>query len=726
MAVDVEKIKAVRAAHRVLADYQYEPAEVLQGYSGQTLYINLSENTISARPVTDQMKEIFIGGRGFGLWLLWNAVTGDTKWDDPENEIIISSGPLGGTTNFPGSGKSLCVSISPTTGSVVDSNVGGYFGPLLKFAGWDAIEVQGKAEKDVIVFIDGDQGRITIEEAPGASTDSYPVGEEVLAMFADKEAEKRDISSVSAGTGADHALFGCLNFSWYDVRRQRIRLKQAGRGGIGTVFRDKGLKALVIKKGGVNSESNRPADRQRVNQVGIKMHREMHDFDHVQCHMRTVGTAHLVEIMDDYDLLPTHNFKFGCHPDAKNLYSDYYLNAFNQTTADGCWYGCTMACSKGMDGFQLRSGPYQGQIVTVDGPEYETIAGVGSNLGIFDPHWVGELNYYCDTYGLDTISFGTGLAFVMECYEAGILNSEITGGLELKFGAAEAAAELLHRTARGEGFGLVFGQGIRRMKEIFAEEYGGDPAFLLDIGMEAKGMEYSEYMTKESLAMQGGYGLALKGAQHDEAWLIFMDMVNNQIPTFEDKAEALHYFPMWRTWFGLNGLCKVIWNDIEPEDNALTPEPAKIPEHVDNYTHFFAGVTGREVTKEDLIFMSERVYNFQRVFNLKMGYGRREHDAIPYRSAGPVTAEEYESRMERYNTQLREKLGLDPQGMTTEEKVARLRAFREAEYGRLADAVYKRRGWTADGVPTIAKLRELGIDFPDVVAVVKPHQKGGR
>jgi aldehyde:ferredoxin oxidoreductase len=726
MAVDVEKMKAMRAAHRVLAEYRYQPAEVLKGYSGQTLYINLSENTISARPVTDQMKEIFIGGRGFGLWRLWNGVTGDTKWDDPENEIVISSGPLGGTTNFPGSGKSLCVSISPTTGSVVDSNVGGYFGPLLKFAGWDAIEVQGKADKDVIVFIDGDEGRITIEEAPGASTDSYPVGEEVLVMFAGNEAERRDISSVSAGTGADHALFGCLNFSWYDVRRQRIRLKQAGRGGIGTVFRDKGLKALVVKKAGVNSDSNQPADRQRINKVGTKMHREMHDLDHLQCHMRTVGTAHLVEIMDDYDLLPTHNFKFGCHPQAKNLYSDYYLNAFNQTTADGCWYGCTMACSKGMDGFQLRSGPYRGQIVTVDGPEYETIAGCGSNLGIFAPHWVGELNYYCDTYGLDTISFGTALGFVMECYEAGILNSEITGGLELNFGAAEATAELLHRTARGEGFGLVFGQGIRRMKKIFAEQYGGDPAFLQDIGMEAKGMEYSEYITKESLAMQGGYGLALKGPQHDEAWLIFMDMVNNQIPTFEDKAEALHYFPMWRTWFGLNGLCKVIWNDVEPEDNALTPEPAKVPEHVDNYTHFFAGVTGREVTKEDLIFMSERVYNFQRVFNLRLGCGRREHDAIPYRSAGPVTVEEYESRAERYDTQLREKLGLDPEGMTTEDKVARLRAFREAEYERLTDAVYKRRGWTADGVPTIAKLRELGIDFPDVVEVVKPYQNGGR
>ena len=724
MAVDVEKAKEMRAAHKVLAEYTYQPAEVVKGYANQTLYINLSDNTIRARPVTEQMKEIFIGGRGFGLWLLWNAVSGDTKWSDPENEIIISSGPLGGTTNFPGSGKSLCVSISPLTDSVMDSNVGGYFGPLLKFAGWDAIEIQGKAAKDVIVFIDGNNGRITIEEAPGASTDSYPVGEEVLAMFADSEAEKRDVSSVSAGTGADHSLFGCLNFSWYDQRRQRIRLKQAGRGGIGTVLRDKKIKALVVKRAGVNSESNQPADRARVNKVGVKMHREMHDFDHLQCHMRTVGTAHLVEVMDDYDLLPTHNFKYGSHPEAKHLYSGWYLQNFNQTTADGCWYGCTMACSKGLDGFTLRTGPYKGQVVTVDGPEYETIAGCGSNLGVFDPHWVGEYNYYCDTYGLDTISFGTALGFVMECYEAGILNQEITGGLALNFGNAEAAAELLHQTARGEGFGRVFGLGIRKMKQTFAQQYGGDSYFMQSIGMEAKGLEYSEYITKESLAMQGGYGLALKGPQHDEAWLIFMDMVNNQIPTFADKAEALHYFPMWRTWFGLNGLCKVIWNDVEPEDNALTPEPAKIPEHVDNYTHYFAGVTGREVTKEDLILMSERVYNFQRVFNLRLGFGRRVHDSIPYRSAGPVTVEEYKSREERYDRQMREKLGVDPATITLEEKVARLRQFREAEYDRLTDAVYQRRGWTSDGVPTVAKLEELGIDFPEVLEVVRPYQNG--
>lgn len=380
-----------------------------------------------------------------------------------------------------------------------------------------------------------------------------------------------------------------------------------------------------------------------------------------------------------------------------------------------------MACAKGIDGVTLRTGPLKGQVVGVDGPEYETIAGCGSNLGVFDPMWVAEYNFYCDHYGLDTISFGTSMAFVMECYEAGILNKESTGGLELRFGNAEAAAEVLHQVARGEGFGKLFGQGIRRMKAAFVAEFGADPQFVQDIGMESKGLEYSEYVTKESLAMQGGYGLTLKGPQHDEAWLIFMDQVNNQIPTFEDKAEALHYFPMWRTWFGLNGLCKIIWNDVVPEDNRLTDEPAKIPGHVENYVRFVQGITGKAVTKEDLIFQSERVYNFQRVFNVRMGYGRRSNDAIPYRSAGPVTEEEYTSRADRYDQQLRDKVGFEPEGKTTAEKVAALRAYREAQYEQLTDAVYKRRGWTADGVPTLAKLHELGIDLPEVVEVVRPY-----
>jgi aldehyde:ferredoxin oxidoreductase len=717
--MSTKEIKKMQQAHKVLAEFDYELSEVEKGYTNRTLYVNLSDNTIASKPVSQQMKDVFTGGKGFGLWLLWNGVTGDTKWNDPQNEIVISSGPIGGTTQYPGSGKSLVVSISPTTHSVMDSNVGGHFGPLLKFAGWDALEIQGKAEKDVIVFIDGNEGKVTIEESPEEAVDTHLIGEQMVEMFAETEREKRDISTVSAGSGAEHALIGCLNFSWYDVRRKGVRFKQAGRGGIGTVLRDKRIKALVVKYSGGKAVANNPADRERIREVGSKINKEIHDYDAVQNRMRSVGTPYLVKIMNDYDLLPVHNFKFGSHPEAGKITGDVWEKRFTQGLPDGCWLGCTMSCSHAVDEYVLKTGPYKGQAVIVDGPEYETIAGCGSSCGIFDPDALLEINFYCDTYGLDTISFGTSTAFVMECYEAGILNKQITEGLELNFGNADAAIELLHQMGRGEGFGAIAGQGIRRMKQIFAKEYGADPQFMQDIGMEAKGLEYSEYVTKESLAQQGGYGLASKGPQHDEAWLIFMDMVNNQIPTFEDKAEALHYFPMWRTWFGLCGLCKLPWNDIVPPDNAETDEPAKIPEHVQNYVELFCGVTGREVTKEDLITMSEQVYNFQRVFNLKMGFGTREHDAIPYRSMGPVTVEEYESRAERYDQQLKELVGFDPEGKTTEEKMAALRAYREEQYEMLIDAVYKRRGWTPNGIPTLETLKRLHIDFPDVVELVR-------
>jgi aldehyde:ferredoxin oxidoreductase len=272
--------------------------------------------------------------------------------------------------------------------------------------------------------------------------------------------------------------------------------------------------------------------------------------------------------------------------------------------------------------------------------------------------------------------------------------------------------------ARGDGFGKIAGQGVRRMKKIFADEFGADPAVMQDIGMESKGLEFSEYMTKESLAQQGGYGMALKGPQHDEAWLIFLDMVHNYMPTFEQKAEALHWFPMFRTWFSLCGLCKLPWNDIVPEDNQETEEPAKVMKHVQWYAEYFSAVTGRKVAPQDLIPMSEAVYNFQRIFNLRMGYGNRKHDTLPYRAMGPVTTEEYESRQERYDKQLIEKHGVDIEGKTTAEKVATLRELREDAYEKLKDAVYKRRGWTADGIPTVATVKRLGIDFPEVLDVL--------
>ncbi|OGR54341.1 MAG: hypothetical protein A3J80_13890 [Desulfobacula sp. RIFOXYB2_FULL_45_6] len=193
------------------------------------------------------------------------------------------------------------------------------------------------------------------------------------------------------------------------------------------------------------------------------------------------------------------------------------------------------------------------------------------------------------------------------------------------------------------------------------------------------------------------------------------------MPTFENKAEALHWFPMFRTWFGLCGLCKLPWNDIVPEDNKKTSEPAKVMKHVGWYADFFSAVTGRKTTPEDIITMSEAIYNFQRIFNLKMGFGTREHDTLPYRAVGPVTEEEYESRKERYDEQLKIKYGYDISGMNTKGKLSALRKEREEQYEKLKDAVYERRGWTKNGIPTVKTVKRLGIDFPEVMDVLKKN-----
>lgn len=700
----------------------YKRNEVQRGYTGKTLYVNVGSLEICEKPVSDEMKHTFIGGRGFDLWLLWHAVNDATTWDAPENEIVISSGPCGGLTQYPGSGKSIAASISPLTHMVIDSNAGGHFGPYLKFAGWDAIELQGKAVQEVIVFIDGRQGEVSILAAPAECPENtHLLGQWILQTFCNERVRPEFLSFVSAGQGARHTRMGCLNFSLYDRKRRDLRYKQAGRGGIGTVLRDKKIKAVIVHSPPFDGTTNQPADPKSITETGARMHREIATWDPRQNRMRHRGTAYLVQIMDDYDLLPVQNFRFGSHPHTPQINGDVWEGRFTQNMPDGCWFGCTLACAHAVDHFKPRTGPYQGKAVIVDGPEYETIAGVGANCGIFDPDTILELNFYCDTYGIDTISFGTSLAFVMECFEAGILDTVKTGGLDLHFGNKDEALTLLHQTAAGEGFGQIFGQGIRLMKRTFAHEYGADPAFLNDIGMEAKGLEYSEYVTKESLAQQGGYGLTNKGPQHDEAWLIFMDQVNNQLPTFEEKAEALHYFPLWRTWFGLCGFCKLPWNDVIDPVNALAAEPAKIPHHVENYVALYNAITGEHVTADDLITMSERVYNFQRVFNLRLGYGLRVHDAIPYRSVGPVTREEYVSRQDRYDQQIREWLAQDPSELSIEERIHAHRTYRTSQYETLIDAVYKRRGWTDNGVPTPAKVASLGIDYPDVLAVVRKH-----
>jgi len=712
----------IKEARNLLARYTYELKPVVHGYANRTLHINVGSNSITEKPVDRKMKDTFTGGKGFGLWLLWNAVNDNTRWDSPENELVIAGGPIGGITAYPGTGKCTAVTISPLTKSIIDSNGGGYFGPYLKFSGWDALEIQGKAEKDVIIVIDGDAGTVTIEEAPLDPTNTHLINRLLTEMYADTPKEMRGISVISAGAAAEHVPMCGLNISYYDVKRDEVRIKQAARGGAGTVLRDKKIKAIVVRYTDLGGDSNGVANMELVRAAGGRIKKEITRFDSSQNDMGGTGTPYLVEIMNKFDLLPVKNFRFGHHPDAPKIAGAVWKPMFDTRGPDGCWYGCTLACAHAVPHYHLQTGPYAGETVFVDGPEYETLGALGSNLCLFEPDQILEINFYADTYGIDTISLGNSIAFAMECFEMGVLTLERTGGIDLTWGNFDSVMTLIHQMARGEGFGVVVGQGVRAMRHLFIEKYGADPKLLRDIGMEVKGMEISEYLSKESLAQQGGYALASKGAQHDEAWLIFMEMVHKQLPTFEHKAEALHYFPMWRTWFSLHGLCKLPWNDIIPESNRTAKEPAKVPEHVENYTWLYEGVLGKKVTIDDIILESEKVYNFQRIFNLRLGFGTREHDYPPYRAMGPVIAAEYEDRAEQYDQQVRDEIGLDPSNMTVKEKMAAVRQYREDRYEKLVDAVYKRRGWTTNGVPTIETVHRLGIDFPEVLHLISKNQ----
>lgn len=243
---DVSVVK-MKEAHEVICEVDFDVVPLEKGYSSRWLRVDLDNNAIEIRPVTDEMKKLWTGGKGFDLWLTLQEIDANTKWDSNNNPICFSSGPLGGTTSFPGSGKTIVTAISPLTNIMVDCNVGGYFGPFLKFAGFDAMMLIGKAAQETILYIDAVRGKISLEKAPMESIDSHLLAEELTEMYADNELDHRNIACVSAGRAADHVRMGILNFSFWDWRRAVPRLKQAGRGGVGTVFRNKKMKALVIK-----------------------------------------------------------------------------------------------------------------------------------------------------------------------------------------------------------------------------------------------------------------------------------------------------------------------------------------------------------------------------------------------------------------------------------------------------------------------------------------------
>ena len=704
----------------ILKQISYEPGTVSGGYTDRILKVDLGSRDIQVIELDPDFKNKYIGGRGYTLKLIWDNTTKDTRHDSSENVLVMAGGPLGNEPGFPGTGKFIVGTISPLTNTFVDSNVGGHFAPLLKLAGFDAMAVSGISDMDVVLMIDSDNQTISIQNAPVYEKEvdegSLSFGETLLKDINDGQFSN-EIAAVTAGGGACHARFGIINSHYYDKRRNRIRTKQAGRGGTGTVMRRKNLRGIIVKSSAKKASSNNAVDAKNVCKSGSDFRQMIRKEDPGQLHLKAWGTTVLSEYMDKNHLFPINNYQYGQSELSHQLFAQNFLDRyFSKKMPDGCYYGCNLACAKGAEDVELTRGPYAGRKVSIDGPEYETVGAV-SCMGIFDPQFVMEYNWYCDEYGLDSISTGVSIAFFMECFQRGYI-SESDVGYDLSFGNVEAADRLLHEIGKGIGFGKIVGQGVALGKNWVADtcvsqngaEFNEIMAELNKFGMEVKGLEFSMYVTKESLAQQGGYGFALKGPQHDEAWLIFIDQVHKELPTFELKANALKWFPLIRTWFNAVGLCKLPWIDVRHPDAAATENPAKNFPTLDYYVKFLNATTGSNKTLEDMLADSERLYILQKLINLRQGKGTREHDQIPLRAMAPAYFNEYESRADYYDQWLKEALG-DNDGMPEEPEKRHelLLEMRKDAYQKLCDTVYAEKGYSNDAIPLVETVEKFGL-----------------
>jgi aldehyde:ferredoxin oxidoreductase len=704
---------------KILETLKYEAPPVKGGYTDHILRVDLGTQSISICKLTPDFKEKYVGGRGYALKLIWDGTTAETRYDSPENILVMASGPLGADPRFPGTGKFIVGTISPLTDTFVDSNVGGHFAPLLKLCGFDALAVSGVSKTDVVLIVDADERVIHMADAPSFGDDvdfgGLSYGERLLRTF-NQGALSENIAAVTTGIGACNTRFGIINSLFYDKRRKRMRCKQAGRGGTGTVMRAKGLRAIIVRSSLPRVQANNPADKDGVRTAGANLKKVLSEMDPQQLRLSSWGTPVLSEYMNKFHILPVNNYQYGSHPDANKVFADVFLDRYlAKNIPDGCYLGCNLACAKGAENVTLSRGPQAGQQVGIDGPEYETVAAVTS-MGIFDPQFVMEFNWYCDEYGVDSISMGVTASFLMECLQRGYISTEDVG-YDLSWGNIDAADRLLHETARGEGLGEICGQGVHRAKSWVAQNYAAKSGIpseqimveLNKFGMEVKGLEFSMYVTKEALAQQGGYGFALKGPQHDEAWLIFIDQVHKEIPTFEDKAAALKWFPLIRTWFNAVGLCKLPWIDVRHPEAANTNNPAQNQPTLEYYVQYLNATVGCNKTLQDVLDDSERLQILQKLINLRQGKGTRSSDLIPLRAMGPAYFNEYEMRAEYYDTWLKEQIGEENFPDDKEEKHRLIMEFREKAYQNLCNAVYEEKGYNLDGVPLSETVEKAGL-----------------
>jgi aldehyde:ferredoxin oxidoreductase len=712
---------------------KFTGSRLKHGYTNKILTIDLGSRSIATSELTPQVRDYFLGGRALGLYLLHRRVTAQTSPGDPMNPLIFSPGPLAGIPQFPGTSKCMAVSLSPLTGIPGVSNFGGHFGAYLKYAGFDAIEITGKSSTDIMIVIDSFHQDISLIEAP-VIDEVFDTEKAVADRFIEAGRERKQIVFLTTGIGAGNTTYGCINSHYFDPTKQVdgtkgfFRTKQAGRTGLGTVMSNKKIGAIVILAEFPHGENPYgAADWEKAKQAGAKLGKVVREVDPQSLKMYRKGSAGLIAFMnkEEYQSLPVKNYQLGSDPRAEKITGKFYAeHLFDHKGMDGCFPGCNLRCTKG-GLVTLTFGKHKGQRVWVDGPEYETAAGFGSNIGIWNAEFIMEANWHCDNYGIDTITTAVTIAFLMECFQRAYLTKEEMDGLELTWGNEEAVLAFIDRIARGTTtLARAAGRGMLFLIDWIAAEYmrktgQADPrAELLKFAMQTKGLPFSLYRTHRSLSMQGSYAAASDiGAHHAAAWLIKVDLLG-AFPTLQDKARALLTYPRVRLGNDNLGLCKLPWVDVfNPDsDKAKTSDKFINPASQEIYAEFYNGMLGTDLNWEQIFAQTDRDINLQRVMNvLVYGPDTGRQDWIPERAIGPTDESLYEQEAPYHDRELAALPGksmVEVRMMKSPEKLELLMSHRREELRELIQVYYRERGWTSSGIPTTATLKQIGLwDF---------------
>ncbi len=602
----------------------------MNGYGGSILRVDLTNGTWKKEPTPPELARDWLGGRGFGAYLLYNEVPKGADPLGPENKIFISSGPIAGML-IPGGGKCDWTTKSPLTGGYADASMGGHFTAELKYAGLDTIILEGISPKPVYLFIDDD--KIEIRDA----TDLWGRGTfEVEKGFKEKFGEAFQIAVIGPG-GENGVSFASIN---HDYGRQ------AGRGGVGTVMGVKKVKAIVLH----GTKSVPVADVKKYREAGMAIFKACKDSDGIKEWTR-YGTTIVTSWCDEVGALPTRNFSAGSFEGGKNIYGQVMREKI-VITDKGC-FGCPCPCGK--YSHVKKYGTY------VEGPEYETIGLLGSNVGVADIEDVAQANLLCDDLGIDTISAAGVIAWAMECYEKGILTKAETDGLELNFGNAQAMFELIKKIANREGIGSLLADGVKKA----AKKVGhGSEKFAIHV----KGMEQSAYATHNATAMLLAYMTCDVGAHHNRSWAITYDLQVGREKVVPEKVARIIWLQNFRPMFDVLGGCRLQWVELGIDRDLYVPA--------------LEGITGVHRTWEDLEKVGERIWNLTRLFWIRENEGfDREWDMPASRF--------YEEA---------------PTNGATKDQITKLE-----DVEKLLDMYYDQRGWSENGLPKPEKLESIGL-----------------